>query len=928
MSIELENLSQKTLDLWAKKKTVEGKQLWLPLLAHLIDTEKTINFLFNTWLSSGTKKFLTTSMSEEKLQKLVKFLGFFHDVGKSIPAFQVKPSFDGGKELDGALVEKLIRDGFSNLDEDKEKILLSDYKKSPHALAGAELLKIHKVPKSVRSIIAGHHGDAGNETNYSQIEEFTSNYLQNDNDLGVQKNWKEVQNQLFDYGMSRIGYQAVTDIPTVTQPQAVILEGLLITADWLASSEFLGYDQTKPLFSLISIDESLNDIDLESRFESAMNTWDLGGHWYPPKVQSDADLYERRWGFKPRPVQAALIDAVSEAKDLGMMIIEAPTGVGKTEMALLSTEQLAYKTQHPGLFIGLPTQATSNAMFDRVQDWLNELAKDQDEHFPIKLMHGKAQFNESFKDLPNASNVDDSGGVVVNDWFSGKKSILSKFVVGTIDNLLLMGLKQKHLFLRHLGFSEKVVVIDEVHAYDSYMNQYLYKAIEWLGVYHVPIIILSATLPKQKRKDLINAYYHGKYGKKMKALKTSYDLLPDWVKTQAYPLVTMLDGDQVEQISKFPGVSDQKPLQIQVTRINEDDSTLIETVLNSIKDGGIAGVIVNTVGRAQELANLVPKEIKLMVLHSAFLAPDRAAKETELQNAIGKNGKRPDKMIIIGTQVLEQSLDIDFDILFTDIAPMDLILQRAGRLHRHNISRPEALQIPRLYIMGIESMGEYEDGSETVYGKYLLMKTDYFLKETIEEPKDVSNLVQAVYDDQLDPQIKGIEKAKAKFEQNLAKEKVKARAFQIADPKSDAHHTLYKWLNRSTSDVSGSDQKAAAAVRDIKESLEVILLQHTNNGIFLLDGRSIEDCQSREVAEQLIRLPSGRTQPINTYIELLEKFTAKKFPGWQQDKWLKGALALTVDENFCGYLGDNQFNYSSIYGLHFKEEDDDVKKTV
>ncbi|WP_252897821.1 hypothetical protein [Amylolactobacillus amylophilus] len=96
-------------------------------------------------------------------------------------------------------------------------------------------------------------------------------------------------------------------------------------------------------------------------------------------------------------------------------------------------------------------------------------------------MHGRAEFNESYRALPNATGVDNQSGAVVNSWFSGKKSILDEYVVGTIDNLLLFALKQKHLALRHLGMSRKVVVIDEVHAYDTYMNVYLDRALEWLG---------------------------------------------------------------------------------------------------------------------------------------------------------------------------------------------------------------------------------------------------------------------------------------------------------------------------------------------------------------------------------------------------------------------------------------------------------------
>lgn len=163
------------------------------------------------------------------------------------------------------------------------------------------------------------------------------------------------------------------------------------------------------------------------------------GEWVPQKVLTTDDPYKTRWGFNARPVQATITKAISKTRDPGMVIVEAPTGLGKTEIALVAAEQLAYIDGEDGVFMGLPTQSTTNAMFDRVNDWLEKLAKSQDENFSIKLMHGKAQFNKHYQNLTNAANIDDAdpknlGAVTVNSWFSGKKSILTKFTVGTIDN--------------------------------------------------------------------------------------------------------------------------------------------------------------------------------------------------------------------------------------------------------------------------------------------------------------------------------------------------------------------------------------------------------------------------------------------------------------------------------------------------------------
>lgn len=914
--------------MWAKKRSEDGEQHWLPLVAHLIDTQNTINWLFNHWLSDGQRQLLARRLSEEKIEKLVKFLGFTHDIGKATPAFQVKRSFDGDGELDVTLMEQLVKNGFTDLDN----LILAAPRESQHARAGEAILDREGVPESVSAIVGGHHGKPEEGPQDNQISTYTANYLQRDisktlADKKIQENWEQVQRTLFTYGLQSAGYESVDEIPDINQPEAVLLEGLLIMADWLASSEFLGSDTEKPLFPLIRLDQSFKDLDMNKRFIKAMTVWYQTGEWVPGQVDTSIDPYKKRWGFNARPVQQIMTKAIAGTDDPGVVVIEAPMGLGKTEIALLAAEQLAFKTGQDGLFMGLPTQATTNAMFARVENWLKILAKTQDENFSIKLMHGKAEFNKDYRQIPNASNVDDAGAVVVNSWFSGKKSILTKFTVGTIDHLLLMALKQKHLFLRHLGFTDKVVIIDEVHAYDSYMNQYLYKAIEWLGAYQVPVVILSATLPKSKRNALLKAYYKGKYGKHFK----KNVIAPEgWQEQRAYPLLSILDGKKIKQITRFDGQSDHKPVKLQVKRLKATDSEVIQVVLKKIHNGGVAGIIVNTVKRAQALANLVPDDMKLMVLHSAFLATDRAKLEQLLERTIGKHAKRPDKMIVIGTQILEQSLDIDFDVMYTDIAPMDLLLQRAGRLQRHHIQRPEALKQPQLYVMGINDFGDYGSGNEAIYEKYFLMKTDYFLSEEIRLPEDISKLVQQVYDSHTDQEVDKLGEARDKFNTDLEREERKAKVFQIDDPnlavsKTDDDTTIHGWLNRGQKHVDTDEQKANAAVRDIQETLEVILIQQLETGYFLLDGRNLKDCTPIQIAQQVVRIPVAITPSykIDQVISQLEAQTSRYFSDWQDSKWLKGALALQLDKDFSGNLAGWKLHYSPVLGLSYEKEDED-----
>ena len=217
---------------------------------------------------------------------------------------------------------------------------------------------------------------------------------------------------------------------------------------------------------------------------------------------------------QPYPVQAAAVQIALGMADPGLMIIEAPMGEGKTEAALAAAEILAATTGAGGCFLALPTRATSDAAFPRMLNWLERVPDADRERgaLAVGLAHGKARFHTDFQDL---MKVGRSVGIELDGepqtrelaahrWLSGrKKALLSSFVVGTIDQLLFAALKSRHLALRHLGLAGKVVIIDEAHAYDVYMSQYLDRALEWLAAYRVPTIVLSATLPGRRRKEML-----------------------------------------------------------------------------------------------------------------------------------------------------------------------------------------------------------------------------------------------------------------------------------------------------------------------------------------------------------------------------------------------------------------------------------------
>lgn len=949
-------LSDAAQALWGKKSNRDGDARWLPLVAHLIDTKNVGFWLYSNWLSDGDRNFLTQRIASEmvnaglspmeaqdqaetEIAKLVKFLCYIHDIGKATPAFQKKKSYNHDDQLDEELVDQLMRHSFKGLAD----ATLSSASKSPHARAGEAILQRAGLNETIAAIIGGHHGKPQTSSPINQLDDYTSNYYQSDNNKDIQKPWKKVQGELIQYGRELAGYKDIKDVPPVTQAEAVILEGLLIMSDWLASSEYLNDNVDYPMFTLIGLDEGFDSLDMDERWKRAIRTWKLNDQWEPNEVNDADRYYQDHFGFKPRKIQSVMAEELLETSDPGLMIVEAPMGIGKTEIALAAAEQLASVTGRSGVYVGLPTQATANAMFKRVKNWAKKMAQGDELNFAMELLHGKAYLNSDFTDLPRAEDVDmdsedaQEGAVSVNSWFSGKKSILADFEVGTIDNLLLMGLKQKHLFLRHLGFSNKVVILDEVHAYDAYMNSYLYRALEWLGAYHVPVVILSATLPKEKRNEIIGTYFEGKYHS---SYKKNLEAPNGWQDNFAYPLLSILDGQELKQISDFGQKLPSHELKI--AYLDEDPNVVMAKVEAKIANGGVAGIIVNTVKRAQQFAKLVPDDIEYLVLHSAFLATDRSNKETKLQDLIGKDGKRPKKYIVIGTQVLEQSLDIDFDVLFTDIAPMDLLLQRAGRLHRREIARPKGLEESLMYVLKPEGEG-YGDANEAIYEKYYLQKTEAFLPKVVKLPDDISVLVQKVYDPATDEQVDNLKDAKEDSDNHFAKEKRKAESFQVGEPvyPDDPEDltdeswvedlTIHGWLDWDQGQLD--ENQAIAAVRDIRETVEVILLKEVDKENYLLgnENRKVKEIMDRrgdkEIAQEVIRLPGVLTLDINKSIKALETLTIKNFPEWQNSPWLKGSLALVLDENnettFAGY----RLKYSQEIGLtHEKEEGDNCEQ--
>lgn len=898
-------LSDRSKVLWAKASN-RGEVKWTPLYIHMIDSAKTCSRLWDSWIPDNVKKRISEGIrvgedksDETTARKLCIFVSAAHDVGKAIPAFQGR-RIQNNKELTESLRNLLHSFGLVF------RTNLNDPGAIPHSMSSEMIVEKAGISRTVAIVVGGHHGLTPTRRDLRLLPDAYPDNTGFDSEC-----WTYVQKELVEFctKLSGLGSDDIRSI-TVDPEAQVLLTGIVVVSDWIASNEMLF-----PLLDKFSVED--NEYEMRLRF--AEDSITLPSRWMVTG-ETQTDLFTTRFPFQPRPFQKAVEDAANSMERPGLMILEAPMGEGKTEAALVAAEIMMGRFGLGGLMFALPTQATADGLFPRIRGWLESASADCPGFHTVFLAHGKSRFNTDYRSL---SHIDFGqlpyGGPhdVVHNWFTGKrKGILSDFVIGTVDQVLMMGLKQRHAEMRHLGLAGKVVVIDECHAYDAYMGSYLEKTLKWLGAYGVPTILLSATLPPERRRALLSSYMGGLNK-------------PDEEYADAYPCVTITDGKGITAVTPQRSNRTKK---VSIRRLSDDD--LVPRIIEMSANGGYVGVIVNTVKRAQmiseRLCKLVPVE-DVRLLHSGFMSMDRSVNETEVVEALSRVGRRepPFRMIVVGTQVMEQSMDLDFDVMFTDLCPVDLLLQRIGRLHRHDNPRPVAMSEPTCYVID-RTDGRFDQGSEAVYGRYQLYNTRILLSDCIALPDDIPRLVNAAYsvNGLIPPDSISDDYSEALRRQHVATEdkERRARAFQIADPKN--LKDLLGWLDNPV--VDGDDgEKAMATVRDGDRSVEAVLLQKIGDDLFVLPwvqdygGMRISktDAPSPEMAFALAgcKAPLPRTvtsKGADRIIDQLRSIGEKMVPRQLSDsEWLNGDLFLILDGKLEADVGGKTVRYNQKMGM-------------
>lgn len=1031
-------LSDRARSIWGKTNRVDDSE-WLPLYVHMADSAAMSAKIWDTWVPQGTKAVIARDLGDDYdlARKLMIFLAGVHDIGKATPVFQAKPiSFGPDAE---SLAWKPEQAGLPMIAG------LRDTSHPSHPIAGQVILEryfslVHKwgerESRQYACVVGGHHGTPPDK---SKLESARLGKTESGLDSEV---WMTTQNELIEFiaGTVDIGDEEwkLLSKKRFSAQSAMLATGLVIMADWIASNSDTDmfplvrvhplWDDDEPFVMTGREDDDIQSWSgLQRRAERAWACVQLPHAWEPADIPSSCqDLFLTRFrlpeGAQPRPVQEQAVRVARDTDAPGLLIIEAPMGEGKTEAALAAAEILAQRTGRGGVCVALPTMATTDAMFSRVHRWLDALPScDSTDEKTVWLAHGKAKLNDDFQGIIAASRrhfssigQDDTdepysrkhGGIppetVVSDWMWGrKKGALANFLVCTVDQVLMGALQMKHVVLRQLAMVNKVVIVDECHAYDAYMREYLKMALEWLGSSRTPVILLSATLPESQREEMTKAYLKGWRNSKLElpseakrggirelkrrqlAAKAEGAYVNEPKSSQegevssghkvstAYPVLTYTSDTEIKHMDVKPS---GRSMNVRCQIVDDSDEALISLLDRLLEDGGCVGVICDTVGRAQYAAKLLSdyfgsEYVKLT--HSRFMDIDRMSNEAELRQLLGPdstvgNGERPQRMIVVGTQVLEQSLDIDFDALVTDIAPVDLIMQRLGRVHRHRrgnneCDRPSLLREAACYIRGIAFWNangpEFAKGVDAVYDAASLMESLAVLELTGSSascvqclPKDIARTVRNAYGDDVRSLVstawnmqydKGCEERANKQE----KKRADAHSYLIQSVAvMNRKRSLVDWFSPQIDETD--DDKGQRAVRDTQDTVEVMLLCKHDGEACLLpwvgDKRNgIErgavipadtvpcDDVAKVAAQCSVRLPvalcaHGR---IDALIAALEEGCGTEAAYWQESPWLAGKLALFLHEEegerlssdeLCGYM----ISYSRGGGLTYAKKED------
>lgn len=624
------------------------------------------------------------SSNDKDVDAAVSFLVSLHDIGKFSCGFQSLCGDDALLDLIGVPLERkrdgtLLRKGYDNRHDALSKLLL-EHKVLSKFVDQSTVARLDTYIEA----IAGHHGKPVSppigggrvvlrgevlppmEADILAFADSVSNAVGGRDNVVA--------------GLRKLA--ANNDRPAASW----LLSGFTSLCDWIGSSEaFFPYSHAQ----LTLEDYWSEHASVHANY--ALQTLRIG-EVSPAKTAGFPALFPTY--STPTPMQACA-DTVSLREGAQLFLIEDLTGSGKTEAALTLASRLLAKRGHGSIYFALPTKATANGIFDRLAPIAAAIFDDASPN--LVLTHSDARSNDTFAALiantrgsthyGTSFNGDEESSVRCSTWLtdSSKKAFFADVGVGTIDQALLGVLPAKYTTLRLLGLCEGVLILDEVHAYDAYTSKITTELIAAMAALGTDVILLSATLTNRQREEFATAFLHG-------AVRNE-QLSATWHDNSPYPLFTQIapslylhspDLAMVEQrVEALP--SNARSLRVDMIHDSEDVITFIR---DTAERGSCVAWIRNTVDSAIDAYERLRSELgadRVSIFHSRMTRGDRTVRESEVLARFGKNSSGAIRrgQVLIATQVVEQSLDLDFDEMVTDLAPIDFVLQRAGRLRRH-----------------------------------------------------------------------------------------------------------------------------------------------------------------------------------------------------------------------------------------------------
>ncbi|WP_261561982.1 CRISPR-associated helicase Cas3' [Frankia tisae] len=918
--------------LWGKQKGApKGGPPFHPLAWHALDAAAVAERLWDDFVPARFRDEFVAGLglgSEGQGRAWFAFLTSLHDLGKAGPAFA------GGVR---ALRRGLVAAGFE-----------FPFVQSPvsHELVGAvyvaSLLQRDFGVPAVSARVIGSAVSLQRGCYVDPVKMMGQSGLAAQAEEGsAAVAWETARAELVSLLINCLGVRErprVTAVWALLSPLVAVLTGVVKAADWLAS------DSTH--FPFTAADLTPDEYLRGARVKAAAATKQARLHGWHAPIGDGRGLAEVLGVDEPTKVQVAAATAAGPGSRL--LVIEDEPGAGKTEAVYgFLHRQMAHGAV--GIYLAMPTRATSNQGHSRLRDWLEQAGLA--DFVPI-LLHGHASLAVDAAETEAAGTADVSETDVERDpvearepsrWSRGPhRGLLIRLGIGTVDQVLLAAQSVRFGPVRLAGLAGRVVVFDEVHAYDTFMNGLLERVLQWLAQIGCSVVLLSATLPPVTRRSLIEAFRQGLHGT---------DTPPDTDTAQAegYPQLTVVSATGTSVVvPPLPRFRPSRDVALRRLGLRLGESTgrdcrrLAQELdaMTGVERWGRVGVVCNSVDHAQRVYRELRRHfagdarVRVLLFHARAPQADRDAAEADVLRLFGKEqrAKRADGLVLlVATQIVEQSLDIDCDLLITEFTAVDLLIQRLGRMHRWlDTVRPgwadpatAWLVDPSCDANGVPDLAGvafvYDRSAPTVLlGSWLELRG----RTQLCLPDEVPALVSRVYDAAgatappwpHDPAMGRLwEAARLRHEELIAYAKAQVGDRLVPEP-WDLDAWLRLTIREHVDDLESDEGPLRAMTRLGDPSLNVVLAHRGPHGLVPVTGEVGCDPAAKASFPLLLRstVALSRKQLVGAL-----RRTATRPPAWQADPVLRHAVLVELDAD--GTYGRGLFRYSRQLGVLYPD---------